>query len=193
MMRMMAPPPLPQSEDCLTLNVWTPKAGIGAELPVMVWIYGGAFVTGGSARPIYDGTDLARHGVVVVSLNYRLGWLGFFNHPALKSDAPDEAHGNYGLMDQVAALQWVKANIASFGGDPDNVTIFGESAGGMSVNDLMVTPKARGLFAKAISKSPGWGSARFRQRTPRQARRRISPPARRRRATMRRCSRRCVG
>jgi para-nitrobenzyl esterase len=142
---------LPQSEDCLSLNVWTPDSH--AKLPVMVWIYGGAFVTGGSANPIYDGIDLAKHGVVVVSFNYRLGWLGFFNHPALAAEAPNEAHGNYGLMDQIAALEWVKKNIAAFGGDPANVTIFGESAGGMSVNDLMASTHARGLFNKAISES----------------------------------------
>ena len=142
---------LPQSEDCLSLNVWTTDTH--AKLPVMVWIYGGAFITGSSANPIYDGVDLAKHGVVVVSLNYRLGWLGFFNHPALAAEAPNEPHGNYGLMDQIAALEWVKKNIASFGGDPGNVTIFGESAGGMSVNDLMASPRAAGLFAKAISES----------------------------------------
>jgi para-nitrobenzyl esterase len=142
---------LPQSEDCLSLNVWTPDTH--AKLPVMVWIYGGAFVTGSSGNPIYNGIDLAKHGVVIVTFNYRLGWLGFFNHPALAEDAPNEPHGNYGLMDQIAALQWVKKNIASFGGDPDNVTIFGESAGGMSVNDLMASPRARGLFNKAISES----------------------------------------
>ena len=143
--------PLSQSEDCLSLNVWTPD--VHAKLPVMVWIYGGAFVTGGSANPIYNGIDLAKHGVVVVTLNYRLGWLGFFDHPALADDAPNEAHGNYGLMDQIAALEWVKKNIAAFGGDPGNVTIFGESAGGMSVNDLMASNAARGLFNKAISES----------------------------------------
>ena len=142
---------LPQSEDCLTLNVWTPNGAPGAKLPVMVWIYGGSFVTGGSAFPIYDGVELAQRGVVVVTLNYRLGWLGFFNHPALAAAGPGV--GNFGLLDQVAALQWVQKNIASFGGDPANVTIFGESAGGMSVNDLVVSPAARGLFAKAISES----------------------------------------
>jgi para-nitrobenzyl esterase len=151
LLQRMINPALPQSEDCLSLNVWTP--GPHGKLPVMVWIYGGAFVTGGSANPIYNGIDLAKHGVVVVSFNYRLGWLGFFNHPALAAESPNESHGNYGLMDQIAALEWVKANIASFGGDPANVTIFGESAGGMSVNDLMTSPRARGLFAKAISES----------------------------------------
>jgi para-nitrobenzyl esterase len=141
----------PESEDCLTANVWTPNAA--GKLPVMVWIYGGGFREGGSADSLYDGTELAQHGVVVVTFNYRLGWFGFLDLPALAAEHPNEPHGNYGLMDQIAALAWVKANIASFGGDPSNVTIFGESAGGMSVNDLMVSPLARGLFAKAISES----------------------------------------
>ncbi len=144
---------LKQSEDCLTLNVWSPKVASDAKLPVMVWIYGGGFVNGGSAYPYYDGTRLASHGVVVISFNYRVGWLGFFDHPALAKENAGDATGNYGLMDQIAALKWVRANIAKFGGDPDNVTIFGESAGGMSVNDLMTSPKARGLFEKAISES----------------------------------------
>lgn len=147
-------PKLPQSEDCLSLNVWSPNTTSAAKLPVMVWIYGGAFVTGGSAIPLYDGTELARRGVVVVSFNYRLGELGFFAHPALASEhTTDDATGNFGLLDQIAALKWVQKNIASFGGDPNNVTIFGESAGGMSVNDLVASPMARGLFAKAISES----------------------------------------
>ena len=144
---------LPESEDCLTLNVWTPNAAAGAKLPVMVWIYGGSFIMGGSAFPIYDGVELAQHGVVVVTLNYRLGWLGFFDHPALAAEHPGEPSGNFGLLDQIAALRWVRANISAFGGDPANVTIFGESAGGISVNDLMVSPLARGLFTKAISES----------------------------------------
>ena len=144
---------LPESEDCLTLNVWTPNANPAAKLPVMVWIYGGYFRSGGSARPIYDGAQLASHGVIVVTLNYRLGWLGFLDLPALVAEHPDEPTGNFGLLDQIAALQWVQRNIASFGGDPANVTIFGESAGGMSVNDLMASPLTHGLFAKAISES----------------------------------------
>jgi para-nitrobenzyl esterase len=147
-------PKLPYSEDCLSLNVWSPSTTSPAKLPVMVWIYGGAFVTGGSAIPIYDGTDLAKRGVVVVSFNYRLGELGFFAHPALASEhTSDDATGNFGLLDQIAALKWVQKNIGAFGGDANNVTIFGESAGGMSVNDLMASPMARGLFAKAISES----------------------------------------
>ncbi|HWA92435.1 MAG TPA: carboxylesterase family protein [Rhizomicrobium sp.] len=145
-------PKLPQSEDCLTLNVWTSKADAGAKLPVMVWIYGGGFIEGGSAMPIYDGTDLAKHGVVIVSLNYRLGALGFFDHPALKTETGFDS-GNFGLLDQIAALHWVQRNIASFGGDPSKVTIFGESAGGVSVNDLIASPLARGLFIRAISES----------------------------------------
>ncbi len=140
------------SEDCLTLNVWT-GAKTGEKLPVMFWIYGGAFVMGSSAVPIYDGAALARQGVVVVSINYRVGDFGFFAHPALSDAAGGEPVGNYGLMDQVAALEWVERNIAALGGDPRQVTIFGESAGGMSVNDLMVSPKAKGLFQRAISES----------------------------------------
>ena len=143
------------SEDCLTLNVWRPaNAKPGARLPVMVWIYGGAFIQGGSAFPFYDGTKFAQQGVVLVSFNYRLGRFGFFAHPAL--DGGRAPVGNYGLMDQIAALKWVRANIRAFGGDPANVTIFGESAGAISVNYLMVSPAAKGLFAKAISES-GFG------------------------------------
>lgn len=144
---------LQESEDCLSVNVWTPALKPRGKFPVMVWIYGGSFRNGSSASPIYDGVELAQHGVVVVSFNYRLGWLGFFDLPALAVENPAEPVGNYGLLDQIAALNWVKANIAAFGGDPDNVTIFGESAGGMSVNDLMASPLARGLFQKAISES----------------------------------------
>jgi para-nitrobenzyl esterase len=146
-------PKLPQSEDCLTLNVWSPNTTSAAKLPVMVWIYGGGFLNGGSAAPIYDGTDLAKHGVVMVSFNYRLGEFGFFAHPAVLGESRDAASGNFGLLDQIAALKWVQKNIAAFGGDPSNVTIFGESAGGVSVNDLIASPMARGLFAKAISES----------------------------------------
>jgi len=145
-------PNLAQSEDCLSLNVWTPQANPAAKLAVMVWIHGGAFVEGGAAQPIYDGFELAQHGVVVVSLNYRLGVLGFFHHPALAASA-DAGSGNFGLLDQIAALKWVRDNIAAFGGDPAKVTIFGESAGGISVNDLVASPLARGLFIRAISES----------------------------------------
>ena len=142
---------LPQSEDCLTMNVWTTHLHPDVLRPVMVWIYGGGFVEGGSSLPYYDGSELAQRGVVVVSFNYRLGWLGFFYDPDLAHKG--EATGNYGLMDQIAALKWVRRNIAAFGGDPSKVTIFGESAGGMSVNDLMTSPLARGLFIRAISES----------------------------------------
>jgi len=145
--------PPQQSEDCLSVNVWSPKPDKAVKLPVMVWIYGGAFRIGSANTPLYDGTDLAKHGVVVVTFNYRLGWFGFFAHPALKTEDSGETSGNFGLMDQIAALKWVRDNIANFGGDSSNVTIFGESAGGMSVNDLIASPKARGLFAKAISES----------------------------------------
>ena len=140
-----------ESEDCLTLNVFRPAGAGAAKLPVMVWIYGGGFVNGSSER--YDGSNFPRHGVVLVTLNYRLGRLGFFTHPAL---AKEGEGADFGFLDQIAALKWVKANIASFGGDPANVTAFGESAGGMSVNYLMTSPLAKGLFAKAISES-GFG------------------------------------
>ncbi|HEX7783055.1 MAG TPA: carboxylesterase family protein [Sphingobium sp.] len=139
-----------QNEDCLTLNIWKP-ANATTRLPVMVWIYGGSFVRGDAAHPMFDGTKLASNGVIVVDFNYRLGRLGWFAHPALTKESP--ATGNFGLMDQIAALQWVRDNIAAFGGDPGNVTIFGESAGAMSVNLLMTAPSARGLFAKAITQS----------------------------------------
>ncbi|MBX7430720.1 carboxylesterase family protein [Mycobacterium sp. Y57] len=146
--------PVAQSEDCLTANVWTPDGTApGANLPVMVWIYGGGFSIGSSALPDYDGTNFAERGVVLVSFNYRLGRLGYFAHPALTAEDPDGELGNYGLMDAIAALQWVQANIGALGGDPDNVTIFGESAGGMTVNYLMSSPRSQGLFDKAISQS----------------------------------------
>jgi len=140
----------PQSEDCLTLNIWAPEKA--RNLPVMVWIHGGAFRIGAGSQPFYDGAALASQGVVLVSINYRLGRFGFFAHPALKP-AGGEAGANYGLMDQIAALKWVQAHISNFGGDPGNVTIFGESAGGASVNYLMVSPPAAGLFQKAIAQS----------------------------------------
>lgn len=146
-----------QSEDCLTLNVWTPaSAKPGQNLPVMVWIHGGAFIQGTAGSPFYDGTHFAEHGVVLVSVNYRLGRLGFFAHPALSAEGAGGPLGSYGLMDNIAALRWVKANIGQFGGDAGNVTIFGESAGGVLVNFLMAAPDANGLFAKAISQS-GFG------------------------------------
>ena len=141
------------SEDCLTLNVWTPTERTGP-LPVMVWIHGGGYNNGSGTPPLYDGTRLARRGVVVVTINYRLGRLGFFDHPALAAErTAGEPAGNYGVMDQIAALQWVRANIAAFGGDPGQVTIFGESAGGAAVTQLMVAPAARGLFHRAVVQS----------------------------------------
>lgn len=144
-----------QSEDCLTLNIWTPLHRSGAKLPVMVWVHGGGFVAGSGSTPFYDGTAFARDGVVLVSLNYRLGRMGFFAHPAL-SKASSGPLGNYGLMDQMAALKWVRANISAFGGDPKNVTAFGESAGAISLNFLMASNVGKGLFDKVISES-GFG------------------------------------
>ena len=144
---------LPMSEDCLTVNVWRPATETAQPLPVMVWIHGGGFVNGSGTAALYDGSALARQGVVVVTLNYRLGRFGFFAHPALTREDPNGSLGNYGLLDQIAALKWVRANIAAFGGDPTQVTVFGESAGGMSVNHLMVSPAARGLFQRAIVES----------------------------------------
>lgn len=141
--------PGPLSEDCLTLNVWTPAAGGGAKKPVMVWIHGGALVFGSGGLPLYDGAALARRDAVVVTLNYRLGALGFFAHPALG----ERSAMNFGLLDQIAALQWVQRNIAAFGGDPGNVTIFGESAGAQSVLALYASPLARDLFHRGIAQS----------------------------------------
>jgi para-nitrobenzyl esterase len=143
------------SEDCLTLNVWTPAADKNAKLPVMVWIFGGGFLAGGTSEPRQDGANLAKHGVVVVSMNYRLGIFGFFTHPDLAKESPHQAAGNYGLMDQTAALEWVHNNIAAFGGDPANVTLFGESAGSFSVSAQEASPLAKGLFQKAIGESGG--------------------------------------
>jgi para-nitrobenzyl esterase len=150
-----APAPPAPSEDCLFLNVWRPADLAARGLPVMVWIHGGGFVGGSGASPNTSGVPFAKQGVVLVSLNYRLGRFGFFAFPALSREHPDEAKGNYAYMDQVAALQWVKRNIAAFGGDPDNVTIFGFSAGGVSVHSLLAMPSARGLFHKAIVESGG--------------------------------------
>ena len=143
------------AEDCLVVNVWRPAEASARKLPVMVWIHGGGFVNGGSSPAVYSGAQFARQGVVLVSFNYRLGRFGFFGHPALTREHPEEPKGNYGYMDQIAALQWVKRNIAAFGGDPANVTIFGESAGGGSVITLLTSPMARGLFQKAIVESGG--------------------------------------
>jgi para-nitrobenzyl esterase len=143
----------PQNEDCLTLNVFTQASPVSARRPVMVWIHGGGFVNGSGTADLYNGAPLARRGVVVVTINYRLGRLGSFAHPALTAEAKGGATANYGMMDMIASLQWVKRNIAAFGGDPGNVTIFGESAGGMAVNRLMISPAARGLVSKAMVQS----------------------------------------
>lgn len=142
---------LPTSEDCLTLNVWAPAGA--KKLPVMVWIHGGALAGGSSAEPLYDGTKLAQRGILVVSINYRLGLLGYLAHPALSAESPEKLSGNYGLLDQIAALRWVRDNIAAFGGDPGRVTIAGESAGALSVIALLASPRASGLFHRAILQS----------------------------------------
>lgn len=144
-------PPAKVSEDCLTLNIWAPDKVKNA--PVIVWIHGGALTTGYSHEPIYDGAKLAARGAVIVSINYRLGALGYLAHPELSAESPEGISGNYGLLDQIAALEWVRANIGAFGGDVSNVTIAGESAGALSVLYLMTAPKARGLFHKAIAQS----------------------------------------
>ena len=165
-----APLGTPPAEDCLYLNVWTPAKHAGATLPVMVWIYGGGFVNGGSSPAVYAGTHFAERGVVFVSFNYRVGRFGFFAHPALTAENPDGPLGNYAFLDQIAALEWVRRNIAKFGGDPHNVTIFGESAGGMSVLTLMTSPMSQGLFQKAIVESGGgrtlMGNRRLHESSP---------------------------
>ena len=149
--------PGPTSEDCLSLNVFAPTGTGGHGWPVMVWIHGGGFVNGSGTAALYDGSALAMQGVVVVTINYRLGRFGFFAHPALSAEQKGAPLANYGLMDQIEALRWVKRNIAAFGGGPSNVTVFGESAGGIAVNRLMMVPEARGLFQRAIVES-GAGS-----------------------------------
>ena len=141
------------SEDCLYLNVWTAASRSDEKRPVMVWIYGGGFQEGSTSVATYDGTEFAERGVVLVSINYRLGLLGFLAHAELTEESPEGSSGNYGYLDQIAALKWVQANIAAFGGDPDNVTIFGQSAGAMSVRVLMQSPLAEGLFARGILQS----------------------------------------
>lgn len=152
-----APLGTPPAEDCLYLNLWRPAAASG-RLPVLVWIYGGGFVNGGASPPTYSGANLAAQGVVLVSFNYRVGRFGTFAHPQLtRADADHGLLGNYGYLDQIAALRWVQRNIASFGGDPAKVTVMGESAGGMSVLNLLTTPMAQGLFTKAIVMSGGNG------------------------------------
>jgi para-nitrobenzyl esterase len=150
-----APTALAPSEDCLYLNVWRPADPATRNAPVMVWIYGGGFTGGSSSSPNTSGAQFAKQGVVLVAMNYRVGRFGFFAHPALNKERPDDLKGNYAYMDQIAALQWVKRNIAAFGGNPNNVTIFGFSAGGVSVHSMLASPLARGLFHKAIVESGG--------------------------------------
>jgi para-nitrobenzyl esterase len=153
-----APLGTPPSEDCLYANVWRP-ARHARKLPVLVWIYGGGFVNGGSSPPTYSGAELAKQGILFVSFNYRLGRFGTFAHPALSKADPDHGQlANYGYMDQVAALNWIHRNIAAFGGDPANVTIIGESAGGMSVHTLVTSPATHGLFQRAVVQSGGDGA-----------------------------------
>ncbi len=141
------------SEDCLTLNLWMPAHPATNRLPVMVWIHGGGFLAGGSSEPRQDGGNLSKKGVLIVSMNYRMGIFGFFSHPDLAKESAHKAAGNYGLLDQWAAIEWVRKNIALFGGDPNNVTVFGESAGSMSVSALMASPLSKTLFQRAIGES----------------------------------------
>jgi para-nitrobenzyl esterase len=143
------------SEDCLFLNVWTPAKASTDRRPVLVYVHGGGFTGGSGQVPVYDGEGLAQKGLVVVTINYRLGVLGFLAHPELTHESADHTSGNYGLLDQIAALQWIRKNIAAFGGDPDRVTIAGQSAGGMSVHALLSSPLAKGLFQRAIVQSGG--------------------------------------
>jgi para-nitrobenzyl esterase len=148
-------PPSGKSEDCLYLNIWTPAKSASDRIPVLVWIYGGGFGGGSTSERNYSGENLAKKGVVLVSIAYRVGQLGFLAHPDLSVESPNHVSGNYGLLDVIAALQWVQRNIAAFGGDPDKVTIFGESAGGIAVSMLCASPLARRLFHGAISQSGG--------------------------------------
>ena len=156
-----APLGVTPAEDCLYVNVWIPAPSPAKKLPVMVWIYGGGFVNGGSSPAVYDGSQFAKRGVVFISFNYRLGRFGYFGFPALTNENPSEPHGNYAYMDQIAALQWVRRNAAAFGGDPGNVTLFGESAGGGSVFAMLTSPLSQGLFQKAIIESGGGRSGLF--------------------------------
>lgn len=148
-------PPGNLSEDCLYLNIWSPAKSKKDKLPVLVWIYGGGFSSGSAACAVYDGEDMAKKGVIFVSINYRVGVFGFLVHPELSRESENSASGNYGLLDQIAALQWIKRNITAFGGDPDRVTIAGQSAGSMSVCALVASPLAKGLFRGAIAESGG--------------------------------------
>lgn len=143
------------SEDCLFLNVWEPRHRKSAKLPVMLWVYGGSFLGGSGSNPTQDGTALSRQGAVVVSFNYRTGIFGFFSHPQLSRESGHGASGNYGIMDTLAALRWVRRNIAAFGGDPDRITVFGESSGASLLGMMLVSPLSKGLFRSAILESPG--------------------------------------
>jgi para-nitrobenzyl esterase len=156
-----AQPPVQSSEDCLYLDVWVPQWPAKHALPVMVWLHGGSNTVGSGTQSTYGGVSLTQHGVVLVTLNYRLGVMGFFSHPELSTGSPHHGSGNYGLLDQLAALTWVKRNIAQFGGDPDNVTLFGESAGAIDAALLMTSPLSAGLFRHVISESgPAFGPSR---------------------------------
>ncbi|MDB5729394.1 MAG: para-nitrobenzyl esterase PnbA, partial [Noviherbaspirillum sp.] len=146
-----------QSEDCLYLNVWTPEGAAPGSLPVMVWIHGGSYVAGSGAEARLDGAKLAREGAVVVTINYRVGLFGFLAHPALSRESPHGSSSNYALLDQIKAFEWVKANIAGFGGDPGRVTAFGVSAGSASISLLLASPLCMGMFDQAILESPGTG------------------------------------
>ena len=143
------------SEDCLYLNVWSPASSPRERLPVLVWIFGGGFSGGSASNPVTSGEVLARKGVVVVGIGYRVGAMGFLAHPQLTAESPRHSSGNYGLLDMVSALQWIRDNARAFGGDPSKVTIFGQSAGGIAVSQLAASPLAKGLFAGAISQSGG--------------------------------------
>jgi len=148
-------PAKPLSEDCLYLNLWTANPASAEKRPVIVFIHGGGFTSGSGSVPIYDGEEMAKAGVVFVTINYRVGIFGFFSHPELTAESPHHTSGNYGLLDQIAALKWVQKNIAAFGGDPTRVTIAGQSAGAFSVNFLVASPLAKGLFQRAIAESGG--------------------------------------
>jgi len=148
-------PPSGKSEDCLYLNVWSPAKSTNERIPVLVWIYGGGFGAGATSETTYSGEKLAKKGVVLVSIAYRVGILGFMAHPELSAESPNKVSGNYGLLDMIAGLKWIQKNIAAFGGDPKKVTIFGESAGGIAVSMLCASPLAKGLFQGAISQSGG--------------------------------------
>lgn len=148
-------PEEPLGEDCLYLNLWTAAQASGEKRPVIVWIHGGGFVGGSGSVPLYDGEEMAKKGVVFITINYRLGIFGFFAHPELSAESSSHVSGNYGILDQIAALRWVKHNVSAFGGDPGRVTIAGQSAGAFSVNALLVSPPAKGLFHRAIGQSGG--------------------------------------